>query len=831
MGGTMTLDEGDQSGPVAAFSPGTSIAHFRIVKELGRGGMGIVLEAHDPDLDRRVAIKVVREGSSSRLVREAQAMARLAHPNVVTVYEVGELAGTEMFVVMELVTGSTLGEWLKTERSWREIVIAFAAAADGLQAAHRAGLVHRDFKPSNVLVDHDGRVRVSDFGLAHSEDTLAEGSEPIAGTLAYMAPEQRAGRVVDARADQYSFGIALQDALAHKKPPRRVQKAIARALSIDPDDRWPAMASLAHELRKALPRRRVAMIGGALVLAAVALFLIVEPSRGAVVSCADGAQLVDQVWNVQAKATTLAQFQRAAPGIDTTHAIRLVDDWSSAWKLGRRAACTVDEPLRSARVGCLDRELAALSAQVGVWADALPAIVEQSASTAARLPNVDACALETTSTSIHPSVVSRVAQIEALTRSGQMSAALSEVPGLLTIARASGRPRDLATALTAAGKAEYEYGKYADAEAHFREAAQQAGEARDDVLLVDALVHEAGTKVEAGAPLDALGLLDAATAVGVRIGGDTREVIASTRGNALFEAGRIEEAIAVYRSIIPATEARAMRDPSSRIDLSNLFGQLASALRQSDDYEGAADLERKAIALDEQTFGPNHPEVAKGLADLTSTELHLEKLDDARAHIDRAKAIVASAYGTDAIVAAKISLVDAKLLDRVGKLDDAFAAYKLTLERLKGTPLPADHSLYVIVEEGFGEALQRGGHCDQALPHIERAIMLLERSRLDPRSHALQLTEAGHCYSETEQHDKARDALTKALVELDDAKADKRWKVEPFMMLAYVEHDTHHEDKAIQYARQALAAAEGDTTDEMKVMVETVKKQLARQWD
>ena len=185
------------------FAPGTTIGHFRVVRELGAGGMGVVFEAYDPDLDRHVAIKVVKGGVRSNLLREAQAMARLAHPNVVAVHEVGTI-DDQVFVVMELVTGGTLAGWLAAPRPWREIVATFVAAARGLLAAHHAGLVHRDFKPTNVLVDPTGRARVSDFGLAHGDDQLAEGSSP-AGTLAHMAPEQQLRAVeADARADQYA---------------------------------------------------------------------------------------------------------------------------------------------------------------------------------------------------------------------------------------------------------------------------------------------------------------------------------------------------------------------------------------------------------------------------------------------------------------------------------------------------------------------------------------------------------------------------------------------------------------------------------------------------
>jgi serine/threonine protein kinase len=145
------------------------IHRFAVLRQLGAGGMGVVYAAYDEELDRRVAIKVVREDmvasqGRSRMLREAQAMAKVSHPNVVQVYEVGEFAG-QVFVAMEFVKGITLADWLTAEeRAWEEILEMYLQAGRGLAAAHHQGLVHRDFKPDNVLVGADGRARVLDFG-------------------------------------------------------------------------------------------------------------------------------------------------------------------------------------------------------------------------------------------------------------------------------------------------------------------------------------------------------------------------------------------------------------------------------------------------------------------------------------------------------------------------------------------------------------------------------------------------------------------------------------------------------------------------------------------
>jgi eukaryotic-like serine/threonine-protein kinase len=215
--------------------PRSRFGRFEAIDVLGKGGMGVVLRAHDPELGRMVAIKVLppgeRRAGAPRLHREAQAMAKLSHPNVVTVYDVGRVDDAA-FIAMELVEGTTLRGWLAArQRSWREIVTAFIAAGRGLAAAHAAGLVHRDFKPENVLVGADGRPRVTDFGLVTSGVALAPGDVgdqsageslsvrgAVMGTPAYMAPEQWRGADVDARADQFAFCVALWEGLFGERP-------------------------------------------------------------------------------------------------------------------------------------------------------------------------------------------------------------------------------------------------------------------------------------------------------------------------------------------------------------------------------------------------------------------------------------------------------------------------------------------------------------------------------------------------------------------------------------------------------------------------------------
>ncbi|MFO7564074.1 MAG: AAA family ATPase, partial [Enhygromyxa sp.] len=289
----------------------TQIGRFAVLGKLGQGGMGVVFLGHDGELERKVAIKLLRSNAARtigvrRLIREAQGLARLSHPNVIQVHEIGEHQGS-MFVAMEYVEGSTLRDWLDAERQpWRRALEVLRQAGRGLEAAHAAGLVHRDFKPGNVMVGDDGRARVLDFGLARasnstSEEPRSQATPPpakglaetfgdsgvfeglsaltrsgaVLGTPAYMAPEQIQGHPCDALSDQFSFCVTAYEALFGRRPfagetfvelaaqvasstiepipadspvPLRLQEAVLRGLSLDPTRRWPSMAALLDEL-------------------------------------------------------------------------------------------------------------------------------------------------------------------------------------------------------------------------------------------------------------------------------------------------------------------------------------------------------------------------------------------------------------------------------------------------------------------------------------------------------------------------------------------------------------------------------------------------------
>ncbi|MGE3545606.1 MAG: protein kinase, partial [Kofleriaceae bacterium] len=427
------LDLGD----ISILPRGASVGRELIHGVQGRGGMGVVYKAFDPELDRPIALKLVgfsgqgtKLGQSRvRLLREAKTLARLSHPNVVTVYDVGAYEDN-LFVAMELVTGSTLRAWLDDKpRTPREILAVFHAAGAGLAAAHKLGIVHRDFKPENVMVGNDGRVRVLDFGLARwlafrgrisisgftdlpsasgSMGTALTRDGMVLGTPVYMAPEQDDGKPVDSRSDQYSFCAVLYEALYGKRtfaatshselvdqrrheevppPPslrgvsKRVRRAIIKGLRRDPDQRHRSMDALLHELgadRWTVQTKVAVAALAALALGAAGWATWVATHRAPTIedTCALADGDVKRVWYPERKRDLQRRFTAAGLPDPTGTAERVatkVDKWTAEWSHQRTALCEMTmraDDKRSERIAeklqCLLRRLNELDGMVSI---------------------------------------------------------------------------------------------------------------------------------------------------------------------------------------------------------------------------------------------------------------------------------------------------------------------------------------------------------------------------------------------------------------------------------------------------------------------------------
>ncbi len=422
------------------WAPGTRIGRYVVLARVGRGGMGTVFRAEDVELGRPVALKRLHadadDESRARLLREARAAAQLQHPNVVTVHEVGEHAGTP-YLAMELVDGVTLTQWLREQpRSWREITGIVAQAGRGLAAAHARGLVHRDFKPDNVLVDRTGRARVADFGLARAHDAPSEPSgQPgtrigtderlarmtatgsLAGTPAYMSPELVDGGSPDARSDQYALAVTLYEALRGQHPfagetaaalwvemasgrvrsggrpvPAWIDRHVRRGLAVDPAARWPDVTSFVEAIETPPRRRWTWLAAGATALAAAGsiAFVMTRAPTASGPSC-------DELANEYQQRVTAADLEPAMKDPEQVKlALDALDRFADAYRKGVRESCratragTQSSVIGDKRSACLEmakRRAWRVTSGLSSGIDARPGLV----SVLDELPDVAAC--------------------------------------------------------------------------------------------------------------------------------------------------------------------------------------------------------------------------------------------------------------------------------------------------------------------------------------------------------------------------------------------------------------------------------------------------------
>lgn len=420
------------------------VGRYVVIDTAGAGGMGIVYRAYDPQLDRRVALKVVQakglalEGARERLLGEARALAQLAHPNVVPVHDV-VMIDDDLVVVMEFVDGVTLDAWARERpRTPAEVLATYAQAARGLAAAHDVGVIHRDFKPGNALIGKDGRVRVVDFGLARltaDERTVAPAAggattTTAAGTLAYMAPEQLAGEPPTAAVDQFSFWVALYEALAGVRPfaaedapatlaairagklaapgPGRVvpvwlRRAAERGLAVTPAARFPSMHAVASELVRVRGWRRWRVPVALTALTAIAGVAVMRAQTAGPPPpppCDGGVDDIATAWGDTARAqvaTALANAPGSYAREVETRTLAGLDRYRAQWMELHRHACVehrrgaLSTNLLDRSMACLQARRTALAAAAGVLAEATPDALEHAVDIVVRLPPVAAC--------------------------------------------------------------------------------------------------------------------------------------------------------------------------------------------------------------------------------------------------------------------------------------------------------------------------------------------------------------------------------------------------------------------------------------------------------
>ncbi len=670
--------------PAAVLKRGALVSRYVVLEWLGAGGMGMVFGAYDPELRRPVALKLVRTSASARpgeasarLLREARSVAQLSHPNVIAIHDVGT-HGDQVFLAMERVEGASLRAHLaQRKRSWREIRDLFIEAGRGLAAAHAVGLVHGDFKPDNVLVGDDGRVRVSDFGLARAANETP-GTEPgtpawralgdltestIGGTLAYMAPERLRGSVGDARADQFSFCVALYEAAYGVRPfdgdeptarlseiaarrlrpasrssvPLRARRALIAGLSADPARRHASMDALLAQLSPSRVRTHLAWATAAALLAGVAAsggyLLTVRQSQ----RCAAEAAAVGAVWSEERSTALRAALGTLGKHSDGTYQnmARALDAYASNWRREREALCLaageLPPPVKADRLGCLDDRLLDLKALLALYQKPDARLLERAVPAVLNLWPLSRCrtqggrGLASTDPARLSDVANSLAKGKALLGAGRAAEAKAIANAVLE--GVNGHRGLEAQAMLLLGLSSSRLAQYPEAAKSLHDAALAAElvgaydmAARAYLQLANVVGMRGGRDAEAAA----LWALHAESA-SERLGSpqDLTAAIALVRANTHFTQGKLVEALEQAKR---ANELMDGEDSLRRADALSLMGTVNTQLGRTTE---AIVLQEQALAVATRLLTPDHVDLSALLSNLSNAQTLAGRLTDA----------------------------------------------------------------------------------------------------------------------------------------------------------------------------------------------------------
>lgn len=868
--------------------PTPTLGRFVLLGTLGEGGMGIVYAAYDRELERKVAVKVIRRAmadaeSRTRFVREARAMARLAHPNVVVVFEVGQV-GDDLFVAMEFVPGQTLDEWQRAVgRTSAEILVAYEQAARGLDAAHRVGLIHRDFKPANVMVGEDGRVRVLDFGLAirasedHAPPTLpvvsssatlseaaARGPEPrlsrrstIAGTPRYMAPEQRAGRATDARSDQFAFCVALHEALwGHPFAPDpavskgrgarggrelpAVRSLLRRGLAERPEDRFASMSELIAELQRATQRRGRARgwmmgLGGIAALGTVWTVFGASPEE----TCQPRPEALQGIWDEPTRqvvreaftktgrGNAVAMFDRVAEVLDA-HADQWLDTQVESCRATRLWG-TQSERLLDLRGACLARRLAELEGLSAALQAADAELVDQAIKGALALTPISSC---DEAEVMRSSVASRgSAEHEALQRELARAASMAKVGRVASARSVVERVRERAEQLDDKGAlaaANYRLAEMMDqdetqrAEALLRDTLTLAATAGDDALVASIWIELMSVVGSLGRRLDeAMSYRLAAETAVARDGSRARKgELELETGRLLHDSARYDQAETHYAAAL--VEFEAVGDRGALASLYSHQGELALTLGRSAE---ARDAFAKALAMAETLYGPQHDDVAVYQGNLAVALQELGRLDEALEAYARTFELVQSIHGPDSTRAAKALANLGSAHAQSGRLDEAQVAFERALSILQQSH-GETHPLLVNVWSGLGGIALVRGDFQSARVWYERSLAIERQLYSGPHPNlASSLYSLGDVLRNLGAFDEARAMLTESLRMFEATLPSGHPQLSyPLHGLGKLELETGHAQHAIEPLTRALDLV----PDEVPLDAALVEYDLAR---
>ena len=855
-------------------SRGTPVGRYLVTDVLGEGGMGVVYAAYDPELDRRVALKLLQAtpaggssaGGQSWLLREAQALARLAHPNVIAVYDVGSLPGDRVFVAMELVEGQTLREWLKVQkRTWREIQHVMLDAGAGLQAAHAASLVHRDFKPENVLVGKDGRVRVMDFGLARlateeeppasrnsdmniesrsplSESLTAEGAVP--GTPAYMAPEIYSGTSAGARTDQFAFGVTLYEALFDARPfgkrelakkdpptpkpppassgvPAQISRVAMRAVSIDPEARYASMQDLLNELAvdPGATKRRVAIAAGAvLVLGGVAAgaVMLARPSGG----CEVTGRMAG-VWDEKVQKTIAEAFRDSKVpyhgGVFKAFA-RSVDGYVKELEAAYVENCEAKQSSETQhlREDCLDQRLVELRAFTTLLGKPDAKMVERAATAALSLEPVKRCAnvdalriatpLSKTARPKAQPALEKLAEAKAGMISGNLGRAINASTEAAKLAKEIGYEPLEAEARLVLGMSMIQVGNFMDAATALSESAWGALRSRRDDLVAVAALHAALT-VSEGLTKDGEAKLwvELGRAAAARAGADRflELKLLETEGIVAGNRGDLLAARAAHEKAL-ATALEVYGKDATIVARDHQL--LAATLARSSDYIAARPHYERGYELTVAYLGPDHPDVALMLSGMGSCYHYTGEIEKAFDAFERSIKIREKVFGENSPVLIPTLNNYAELLLGQDKFDKGMPVIERAQKITNGT-VGKGHPYFVIVTSTRGELLLGAGRIADARAALDEAVAIAEKVK-SPYLPEAQFSRAKLAVAE-KQWELAAQLAEKSIAGLE-TKAGKDagdlWK--PLTSLALAKIATNHPDEAKPLLERAIEIAD-----------------------
>ncbi|MCP3097867.1 tetratricopeptide repeat protein [Myxococcus sp. K15C18031901] len=854
---------------------GTQVSRYVVRERLGAGAMGVVYAADDPELGRQVAIKLLRpegrqrEDLRQRLLREAQALARLSHVNVVTLYDVGP-HGDGIFLAMELIEGTTLAEWMRTPHPWPEVLRVFLAAGRGLAAAHAAGLVHRDFKPANTLLGREGRVCVTDFGIArllHQDDapvTPASLDAPtggltrtglVLGTPAYLAPELLQGQRADARSDQFSFCVALYEALHGVRPfqgetlkelaesiqrgqvhpperevkvPARIRQAVLRGMRAEPSERFPSMASLLETLTPP-PRRVLARVVAAAAVASVLGALIaygVTHRREA--RCEQEADKLAAVWSPTRREKARAAFLATGSPYATAAWERIasaLDDYAAQWHTLRTEACLAanhDAPERTWQTtACLDTRLWQLAAMTAVLEQADVQTVQNAPQMAVSLEGLTSCrdSPELTSRPQPPDALRprvdaarhELARARAHLVAGRVTDGLAVTSALREEAKQLDYKPLEAEVLLVHGELLSRGDRPKEAETFLDQALWAAEAARDDETAAHAwleliwVVGESLSRHE-----EAEKLVQHARAAVERLGRERFPDITETMhlriASLRDQQGRLDEAEQEARQGLEFSRRRNAPDSLRTASLLHEFGRIRFVQRR---FQEALEFHLQALEIRKRLLGPDNPSLMASYERVASAYSELGLREESTNALRTALAIQDAASAPETTPLATVLMSLAIDLRTQGRLEEA----RPLLERARAIFERARGPNHVTVVQVLTEQAILHGEAGDHVKTIDLTTEALERIQRamgpsTPRANH-PLTIRAYAYLYSGRYAEARGDLLDALKRLETAHGPGTASlVQVLLPLAEVAMAARAPKEAMEHCERALGLTE-----------------------